>query len=99
MSDLTAAIEAAKAVSEWLVYEAEDGENSIRRATTDEILERRITAAAPLIEASVRAKIAEELLAVDPVEWALAGQNAGLDAAVIARGHAVEAPSVDGASR
>jgi hypothetical protein len=38
------------------------------------------------IEREVREQIAQDLLAVDPVEWALAGQNAGLDAARIARG-------------
>jgi hypothetical protein len=37
-------------------------------------------------ERQVREKVAEDLLAVDPVEWALAGQSAGLDAARIARG-------------
>jgi asparagine N-glycosylation enzyme membrane subunit Stt3 len=39
----------------------------------------------PAIEQHVRATVAEELQAVDPVEWALAGQHAGTDAARIAR--------------
>lgn len=40
------------------------------------------------IEAMVREKVAQDLLAVDPIEWALAGQHCGLDAARIARGEA-----------
>ena len=43
----------------------------------------------PYIEARVRRQVAEEIaaaiLAVNPVEWALAGQHAGQDAARIAR--------------
>lgn len=34
----------------------------------------------------VREQVAKELEAVDPAEWALAGQHAGIDAARIARG-------------
>lgn len=40
----------------------------------------------PAIEQHVREQIAADLLAVDPVDWALAGQHAGKDAARIARG-------------
>ena len=36
--------------------------------------------------AKERERIAAELLAVDPVEWALAGQHAGVEAAKIVRG-------------
>jgi hypothetical protein len=43
----------------------------------------------PAIEQHVREQVAEELLAVDPVEWALAGQHAGADAAKLVRGLAV----------
>ena len=35
---------------------------------------------------ATREQVAEEIEAVDPVEWALAGQSAGADAARIARG-------------
>ena len=41
---------------------------------------------APIIEAQVRAQIGAEIETVDPIEWALAGQDAGRDAARIARG-------------
>jgi hypothetical protein len=37
-------------------------------------------------ERMIREQVAEELLAVDPVEWAVAGQHAGNMAARIARG-------------
>ena len=37
-------------------------------------------------EAEVRERIAQDIEAVDPIEWALAGQRAGEDAARIARG-------------
>lgn len=37
-------------------------------------------------EKTVREQVAKELLAVDPAEWALAGQHAGSMAARIARG-------------
>lgn len=37
------------------------------------------------IEAHLRELIATEIEAVDPAEWALAGQHAGRDAAAIAR--------------
>lgn len=40
----------------------------------------------PWIEAHIREQVALKLLAVDPVDWALAGQHAGKDAARIARG-------------
>lgn len=40
------------------------------------------------IERRIREQVAQELLGVDPAEWALAGQRAGLDAARIARGEA-----------
>jgi len=40
------------------------------------------------VEAAVRAQIAADIEAVDPVEWALAGQDAGKDAAQIAKGGA-----------
>lgn len=40
----------------------------------------------PAIEQHIREQVAQELLAVDPVDWALAGQHAGKDAAAIARG-------------
>lgn len=39
----------------------------------------------PAIEQRIREQVAQELLAVDPVDWALAGQHAGKDAAAIAR--------------
>lgn len=64
-----------------------------------------VATALPLIEAAARAderaKVAEDiataLLAVDPIEWALAGQSAGEDAAAIARRHAqpaqIDAPA------
>lgn len=43
----------------------------------------------PAIEQHIRSQVAEEfaaaLLAVDPVEWALAGQHAGADAARLIR--------------
>ena len=41
--------------------------------------------------ADVREQVARDLLAVDPAEWALAGQHAGEDAARIARGETKEA--------
>ncbi|MFJ2298127.1 hypothetical protein [Oerskovia paurometabola] len=37
-------------------------------------------------EAELRERIAQDIEAVDPIEWALAGQRAGEDAARIARG-------------
>lgn len=40
----------------------------------------------PAIEQHVRKQVAADLLAVDPADWALAGQHAGQDAARIARG-------------
>lgn len=42
--------------------------------------------ARPFNEQAVREQVAADLLAVDPVEWALAGQHAGSMAARIARG-------------
>lgn len=39
-------------------------------------------------ERQVREQVAQELLAVDPAEWALAGQHAGHEAARVARGEA-----------
>ena len=44
-----------------------------------------IRAAAPIIRRQVAEEIAQAIEAVDPVEWALAGQHAGQDAAAIAR--------------
>lgn len=40
----------------------------------------------PAIEKHVREQVAAEIEAVDPADWALAGQHAGQDAARIARG-------------
>lgn len=44
-----------------------------------------LAAVLPLIEAALRKEIARDLKAVDPVEWALAGEHAGDDAARIVR--------------
>lgn len=41
---------------------------------------------AEVTEAAVREQVAADLLAVDPMEWALAGMASGMDAAQIARG-------------
>lgn len=38
------------------------------------------------VRQEVRERIAQDIEAVDPIEWALAGQRAGEDAARIARG-------------
>ena len=45
-----------------------------------------VTTALPHVERQVREQVAREIEAMDPVEWALAGQSAGADAARIARG-------------
>jgi hypothetical protein len=45
-----------------------------------------LEAAAELIKAATRRQVAEELRALDPVEWALAGQDGGQIAAAIALG-------------
>lgn len=46
----------------------------------------RIRHIAEVTEAAVREQVAADLLAVDPMEWALAGMASGMDAAQIARG-------------
>lgn len=46
----------------------------------------RIRHIAEVTEAAVRVQVAADLLAVDPMEWALAGMASGMDAAQIARG-------------
>lgn len=58
-----------------------------------EIADRIAELAVPEIVRQVRERIAATLEAVDPVEWALAGQRAGQDAARIARGELSEAVS------
>lgn len=45
-----------------------------------------LAAVLPEYEKLIREQIAQELIAIDGFEWALAGQRAGLDAAKIARG-------------
>lgn len=50
-----------------------------------EIADRIAEQVVPEIERQVRERIAVALEAVDPAEWALAGQRAGQDAARIAR--------------
>lgn len=50
-----------------------------------EIADRIAEQVVPEIERQVRERIATALEAVDPVDWALAGQRAGQDAARIAR--------------
>lgn len=55
---------------------------------TIENLWSRATPIVPLLDAverEIREQIAKEIEAVDPVDWALAGQHAGKDAAAIAR--------------
>ena len=47
--------------------------------------ERVLAAHEERVRAAVRERIAQDILAVDPIEWALAGQGAGHDAARIAR--------------
>jgi hypothetical protein len=75
--DLTEALAAADKA--WKSVYFEGAPNRVAR-------DAAVAAAAPLIAAQVRARIAADLLAVDPMEWALAGMHAGEDAASIARG-------------
>jgi hypothetical protein len=51
-----------------------------------EVADRVAAHALPEIERRIREQVAQDLLAVDPVDWALAGQRAGQDAAQIALG-------------
>jgi hypothetical protein len=88
--DLTAAIDTAARHAH--VAQVHDGHDEWCAAGPDEWETARarlvIAAAAPLIAAQVREQIAQEIEAVDDVEWALAGMRAGQDAARIARGGA-----------
>lgn len=82
MPDYSAAIEAAtRAISaHW-----NDRHGNLSRDRQRALAVHALASAAPIIEQQVREQVAADLEAVDPVEWALAGQYAGRDAARIAR--------------
>jgi hypothetical protein len=71
------------------VEEFDDEARELLEAALPHMLPARRAASRSHIEARVRRETAERIaaaiLAVDPVEWALAGQHAGRDAARIAR--------------
>ena len=83
--DLTEAVEAAfdETLTERCLVALDDRADSSHIWT---LLQEALTAALPHIARQVREQVAREIEAVDPVEWALAGQSAGADAARIARG-------------
>lgn len=95
MSDLTDAIEAAALA---MYFDARSAQRN------RDMAERAIAAAAPLIEAQVRAKVAEEVAAdilarlaaigLRPTPWADGYTLASQYAAAVSRKHAVRMPDV-----
>lgn len=85
--DLTQAVEAAaRRFAVDVTRPAWDDLPATARMNMQKAMDPLITAALPHIERQVREQVAREIEAVDPIEWALAGQSAGADAARIARG-------------
>jgi len=90
-ADGNKAVEAAALVLARLCGTESLGDNDLSdrwRNDARAVLTAAIPILVPAIEAELRARIADDIEAVDPIEWALAGQDAGREAARIARGGA-----------
>ncbi len=100
MSDLTDAIDAAALA---MYFDARSAQRN------RDMAERAIEAAAPLIEAQVRAEVAEEIAAdiltrlaaigLRPTPWADGYTLASQYAAAVSRKHAANGPQIDAAGR
>lgn len=80
----TTAQDAARGIARQKLAGLFHGQTGINFA--DEIADAVVMTAWPEIEQHIRQQIAEQIEAVDPMDWALAGQHAGKDAAAIVRG-------------